>query len=621
MVVDRVKMDVSLVTMAALISVDIEQGHMFRLASEVDPRKGKSKGGFLEGFIELPRGYTELKMVISSHPTFEYPEDLVAGQPQLPGFSPCLLYLVRKPVGRVQYDKMPMPYCQHYRQELIIRDKTVYFKTVTSQFDSEEMQVRIGNDPWEQLFTLKDASKLPLGNAENSLKLQILYPKDELRSKSPEDVTVKKMLQHRGLPTSIASFFTEGSHKANLKQIKVHVNIQGKTKMCVFTTIATGLSHIIKDTKSKENGAFHLYGRYPQMSCSFGGSNICMVSEFPVPKEVRPQFSLRNQTTGERVGEDEEESLLNNQIESTIIRDTIIFKTPPQPRIHEILSKGYKVVLVACRSSDEAVSNHFDFIYEPHESMVIQKDNTTTCLFCNFSQNEELRVPEVAKPGEKKRKMLSTPEKAAKVARNISHDSGLGMLSPDSGFGNSPNSRVEDLSHDDPDDPVNLTDLFLNEDDFNHTMEDVQQSMDNGQNGLFDDLEKYLDGNIAMDGKPRASHRANKESTEAAPPQSVLHGWADILAGANPEGRFLANRCLLVFLLILLWLVNQKTEDRDFGRVSRNVISAYRPFPVFISIVVGLGSYFTLWGIISGVVLGFPVSIALTVATKSLLGI
>ena len=613
-------MDVNLMTMAAFISVDIEQGHMFRLASEVDPRKSKSKGGFLEGFIKLPPGYTELKLVISSHPTFEYPQHLVAELPQLPGFSPCLLYLVRKPVGRVEYDKMAMPYCQHYQQELIIRDKTVFVKTVASQFDSEEMQARIRNDPWEELFTLKDKSKLPLGNAENCLKLQIVYPKDELRSKADEDVTVTKMLQSRDLPTSISSFFTEGKHKVNLKQIKVHVDIQDKLKEGEFMTIATGLSQIITDTKSKDNGAFHLYGRYPHMSCSSGGSNVCMVSEFPLTKEVKPQFQLRDQATGMRLGEDEEESLLNNHIESTIIRDTIIFKTPPQPHIDEILSKGYQVVLVACRSSDGAVSNHFDFIYQPHESMIIQKDNTTMCLFCNFSQNEELRIPEVAKPGEKKRKMLPTPEKAAKVARNFSHDSGVAMLSPDSGFGNSPNSRVEDLSHDDPDDPADLTDLFLNDVDFNHTMEDVQQSMDNGPKGLFEDLERYLDGHIAMDGKPRASRGADKESSAATPRQSVLHDWSDILAGANPKERSLANRCLLVFLLVLLWLVDQKTEDRDFGRVSRKVISAYRPFPVFLSIVVGLGSHFSFSGIISWVILGFPVSIALTVATKRLLG-
>merc|ERR1712227_66320 len=51
-----------------VISIDIKPHHLFRYPSEWDPRQnGKTKGGYLEGKIYLPRG-RNLRVVLSTHP-------------------------------------------------------------------------------------------------------------------------------------------------------------------------------------------------------------------------------------------------------------------------------------------------------------------------------------------------------------------------------------------------------------------------------------------------------------------------------------------------------------------------------------------------------------------------
>merc|ERR1711974_577579 len=89
-------------------------------------------------------------------------------------------------------------------------------------------------------------------------------------------------------------------------------------------------------------------------------------------------------------------------------RESIVFITPPQPLSETIRSRGYKVRLVARRSSDGYVSKKkFDFDYIPH-------DYHDPCFFCHEdpdnipqsgSRAKLVPMKEVARPGLGKRQM------------------------------------------------------------------------------------------------------------------------------------------------------------------------------------------------------------------------
>ena len=82
-----------------VISIDIKPHHLFRYPSEWDPRQnGKTKGGYLEGKIHLPRG-RNLRVVLSTHPDEDpvLAGDLRAGtrQAESHNFHPSIIHVVR----------------------------------------------------------------------------------------------------------------------------------------------------------------------------------------------------------------------------------------------------------------------------------------------------------------------------------------------------------------------------------------------------------------------------------------------------------------------------------------------------------------------------------------------
>merc|ERR1711902_390197 len=112
---------------------------------------------------------------------------------------------------------------------------------------------------------------------------------------------------------------------------------------------------------------------------------------------------------GNRLLEEEEQLLRQPQMTDTsIMRESIVFITPPQPQAETIRSRGYKVRLVARRSSDGYVSKKkFDFDFIPH-------DYYDPCFFCyedpdnipqSGSRAKLVPMKEVARPGLRKRQM------------------------------------------------------------------------------------------------------------------------------------------------------------------------------------------------------------------------
>ena len=151
------------------ISID-EEGHLFRLPSEFDPTKKKSKGGFLNGEIELPF-YPRMKVTLSSYPS----EELLAEHPELGTFSPCLLYNSRKKGGQLLYRRMYVPFLQHFQQQLLVDNGSVFIKSSPSKFDEARTDMDENIPEWDKLFDLNTKDmKLRLGRTDKSLNIQVI---------------------------------------------------------------------------------------------------------------------------------------------------------------------------------------------------------------------------------------------------------------------------------------------------------------------------------------------------------------------------------------------------------------------------------------------------------------
>ena len=93
------------------VGVDINPHHLFRYPSEWDPRDdGKTKGGYLEGEIQLPPNYDNLRVILSTHPVKSDADDSVYKKyPQYSQVHPTILHLIRKSdVGNRAREKEPV---------------------------------------------------------------------------------------------------------------------------------------------------------------------------------------------------------------------------------------------------------------------------------------------------------------------------------------------------------------------------------------------------------------------------------------------------------------------------------------------------------------------------------
>ena len=615
-------------TVQSDINMSFESCHEFKLPSEVDPRKKNGKGGFLEGEIqlpELPKGIPEMKVAISTHPTFDFPDDKVDKYPGVEEFSPCLIYPFYKPKGQILWDKMPIPYLQHWKVELLVnKENSVFIRKNISKLDhDEEDRKTVKNAPdWEEIFKIGPDRKLKLGKDNNKLKVKILYPKTEARS-TEGDVTVMEMLKQRGFPPvgELAMEFSEGPKKKNLKECKLLVDIQAPTEEGDdWVSIGRGLSSTIKDSRS----LLDIHDLSPIVSCSRGGSKIIMVSESSLNKDVIPQFQLWSKKTGRRLEDkEEEERLLNNEIENIRVQNGWLrFPTPPQPKLGEILSKGYTFKLVAKRSSDGALSNTFDFTYEyrVHDSCLhtVQEEpySLVICNDCHFSEGS--KIPEIikAKPGVRKRKPAEDEESrrpdeeegeseknsGRKVAKMMSPDSGMGpkMMSPDSGMGDSPPAARRESS--DSIDDLPFGDIPTQ--GSGSQVEDLVMDIPVGElrklqnSSMTADQEQFMklidsidDSEIELDGIPKSSHAsasAKMDSTSVKKPKSPRP------TDTQPEARqgvlraflnAIKNHVVVILLYIMSVLLNlagKPTFEKNLGKVFSELILVYWPFlPTF----------------------------------------
>jgi len=397
------------------ITIDVKPHHLFRYPSEWDPRQnGKTKGGYLEGKIQLPRDVGNLRVLISTHPEtpHQFKEAQIEENPNSLGIHPTLIHVVRKGKGNRRFnDKEPVPNIHHWQQEFVIINKNVFIRNKTSEMDEPRYDKIERIEPEDEMFPIQDDFILPIGKEFGELNMIILIPKTEKRA-SHDDVCLSKLLKSRVKDPLALKFLTDtytGKNSLNLKKVKLRVDVFS-LESNIF--IGSSISGPIFDTASKAHGAMDLHDATPLRSCAMGGRKIVMIAEFGLAKDVEPRFQLYN-SEGKRLKEEEEKVLMQPNIQQgksvSIMKETIVFITPHQPNAEMILENQWRVKLVARRSSDGLVSKtKFDFDIVPH-------DFYSTCIFCEIDPDKQALgqatiapMRDVARPGLRKRQMSGT---------------------------------------------------------------------------------------------------------------------------------------------------------------------------------------------------------------------
>ena len=606
------------------MKLSFEEYHEFKLPSEVDPLKKEGKGGFLEGEIQLPKVVPEsdLRVTISTHPTLSraFLPNKVEKYPEVKKFSPCLIYPFQKTKGNILWNKMPRPYLQHWKLELLIKGNTVYLKKNSSELDTSRDTIKQEQE-WTEISEIGSDRKLHFGkdikkNIKEGItqdirkvKVKILYPKSEARS-SEGEVTVKEMLRQRGCPPDfiedIALEFSGKTNRRRLNECKLRVDLQVQDGGCW-----TGLSEPIRDSKCQ----LKMYYRTPNFSCSLGGTNVAMLSESSVDKnDVVPQFQLWSTETGEQIEEEVETRLLNNQIEEVTVRNGwLLFSTPPQPHLGEILSKGYEFKLVATRISDGAVSNAFDFNFRFHDSCLHTiRANLAACSDCHFSKE---CLPEIVKamPGKRKLGKERTPEEEGESDRSCRMKVSK-MMSPDSGVGDSPLRARRQSAYSIRDPPAGRRESNDSIDDSpfegvltggsGPEVEELERTiladeLIGGDTSTLDpeaiqhDLMKLIDSipdNEQFDGAvPKSSQASANKSSSAVKPKSRRPKDArpeemqGVLQTTLTTTKNFVVGVLVTIMLILLKLAGQPTRKGDLEVVFRKLVTVFSPFPIILA--------------------------------------
>jgi len=390
----------------ATVYIEVKPHHLFRYPSEWDPRQnGKTKGGYLEGQIRLPRTGGNMRVLLSTYPDVPHASanhNLSQAESEI---HPTLLHVVRKGNGNRRYNfKEPVPSIQHWQQCFEVRGRKVYICNKTSENDDDRQEPIPEKD---EMFELPEDMTLKIGKDAGELNMIILIPKTEKRA-NVNDVSLNKLLQSRTSNAAVLetlSMSYRGKNSVNLKKVKLKVEV---FDLDTGTFLGSDISKAISDTASKAHGAMDLHDATPLRSCATGGRKVVMLAEFGLAKDVEPKFQLYD-SQGNRLLEEEEQLLRQPQMADTsVMRESIVFITPPQPQAETIRSRGYKVRLVARRSSDGYVSKKkFDFDFIPH-------DYYDPCFFCyedpdnipqSGSRAKLVPMKEVARPGLRKRQM------------------------------------------------------------------------------------------------------------------------------------------------------------------------------------------------------------------------
>jgi len=372
--------------------------NLLRYISEWDPREpAHTKGGYMDGVIQIPNVRGKLKMVIQTYPAEDVP-DLVST------IHPCLLHVVQIVKGRRDQESEPVPTYYHWKQEFEIEDGQVFVINKMSELDVKNDGYTPRDVPRKVFVTTVQGNSVVLGKKREQLNLILLQPKQQARAKANEATITKVLADRLGLyvgqeKVELHENFFKKEHARNLKRIRLKVDFYDESGFHCGEAISP---QTIIDTGNKEIGSMDLYDVTPRKSCIRGGRKIIMVSEYTLAKGVRPIYQVTN-----KFGEHMPylDKYLAQPDQFVIKNQTIIFLTPPQKHLQELENnlRNFSIKLLAKREGDGYTSNReFEFKYLDH------KDNS--CPYCDLKIDTDEVVQIEAgiakpKPGTKKRKI------------------------------------------------------------------------------------------------------------------------------------------------------------------------------------------------------------------------
>ena len=427
------------------VDITVEPHHLFRYPSEWDPRvdprgvkRNNTKGGYLEGSITLPvelRSKTFL-LRLSTVPDYtkedeDNIESLLEGysreeKREIMGIHPTIIAVIRKGHGmRRDKSKEPVPNKEHNPREFLVQrqnndESILKICNIVSQKDEGRKQIF----KEDIMFPLEEENgrlRLKLGRGNRELNLVVLIPKTEARC-GEEDISMDQLLEQR-LPgeryksarTCLKENLFTGRRAYNLKKARIRVEVLSPNRSEV---LASGTSRGITDTGSKTVGALDIRDAHPLVSCERGGRKVIMVSEFKDwDKSVKPFFQL---------SDSEGNILLEKQ--SCVVQPTeidndgkvVIFLTPAQTNVEEMVRDGRRLSLFAKRERDDHLSiKHFSFKYKKHRALVDPED---CCLFCESTDLDgdvgKLPSAPITTGPNLKRRRMSTPAAETHVPRS-----------------------------------------------------------------------------------------------------------------------------------------------------------------------------------------------------------
>jgi len=393
---------------------------LLRYVSEWDPReKAHTKGGYIEGKIRTPNVQGKLLMTIQTYPADGVPSIIK-------NIHPCLLHAVRIGKGKRDQDSEPVPTYYHWKQEFWIEENgevKICNKVSSLDFDKNGKQRPV---PLIDTVTQLDSKgDIVLGRKKGQLNLIILQPKQQARAKPNEatltDVLTDRLCHNKELNLKkiedCENLFKGRENAKNLKKVRLKVDFYNEMGLPCGSAVSP---QTIIDTGSKEIGSMDFYDATPHKSCDKGGRKIIMVSEYNLDKKVVPIFQVYDEFEEHHPDLD---VFLIQPSKFSLKNQTIVFITPPQPRLQDIRTNlsNFSIKLLAKRGGDGYTSNKtFNFTYLDHKF--------NCCPFCDFKVDTDDPVQieegiERPRPGIRKRKLQTEMEKEKeKRERNLSID-------------------------------------------------------------------------------------------------------------------------------------------------------------------------------------------------------
>jgi len=393
--------------------------NLLRYVSEWDPReKAHTKGGYIDGKIKIPNEPGKLRMTVQTYPADDVP-------PIISNIHPCLLHVVRIGKGKRDQDSEPVPTYYHWKQEFLIENGIVKICNRVSNLDFDKNGKQRPVPLIDTVTQLDSNGDIVLGRKKDQLNLIILQPKQQTRAKPNEatvtDVLTDRLCQNKELEIKkiqeCENLFKGRENAKNLKKVRLKVDFYNEMDIHCGSAVSP---QTIIDTGSKEIGSMDFYDATPHKSCVEGGRKVIMVSEYNLDKNVAPIFQVFDEFDEHHP---ELDTLLIQPNKFSLKNQTIVFITPPQPRLQEIRAnlRNFFIKLLAKRGGDGYTSNKtFNFTYLDHKF--------NCCPFCDFKIDTDDPVQieagiERPRPGIRKRRLQTEQEKEKeKRERTLSID-------------------------------------------------------------------------------------------------------------------------------------------------------------------------------------------------------